>query len=118
MKKIFIPLFIIGVTLLSVFGATKVSAAEYKSTLNLPANTAYIGSYRWYDTKNFIIDMTIDGHNDCTANREKLLWVTLHYGPTTQMSGKMLATNLYTCVRANMGKFKNGSICIRFFFNV
>ena len=117
MKKLLMPLFILGITVLSLFGITKVSAAEYKSTLNMPANSNHIGSYRWYDTKNFIIDISMDAHTDCTSNREKLLWVTLHYSPTTQVSGKMMSTELYQCVRANMGKFKNGQYAYGFSTN-
>lgn len=114
MKRKFLPLFVLGLAALSLVGAPDVSAASYTSTLNLPADTSHVGSYRWYDSKNFLVDINIDNLTGCTGSREKKLWITLHYSSTNQVSGKMANTALYSCVTANMGNFKNGNYAYGF----
>ena len=111
MKKTVFPLFIIMVGVLTFITMPKVFAAPpYLSTLNIPANSHVLGQYRWYDTKEFRIEISLDAYRDFTADREKLMWITLHYTPTTQVAGQMMNTNgLGTCNTAFMGTYKNGN---------
>lgn len=114
MKKWSILAFIIAAV--CIFQPTTTFAKQqYPSKLNIDPNEAFIGTYRWYDTGAFKIEIAMEQLKQCTGSREKKLWVTLHYSPTRQMSGKMMDTSvLYSCQLANMGSFSNGQYAYGF----
>ncbi len=93
---------------------TTFAKQSHSSKLNIDPNEAFIGTYRWFDTGSFKIEIPIDQLKQCTGTREKKLWVTLHYSSTRQMAGQMLNTVLYSCSLANMGSFSNGQYAYGF----
>ena len=109
MKKIFLPMFVILMTVISIFPTTKVSAREYRSTLYLNENSVMLGDNRFYDSGTFYVSVEIDRHLGSNPNAKKKLWNVLVYYPSSrQVAGVMTGSELNTCTYASFGSFTSG----------
>lgn len=110
MKKIFLPLFLMLVAVMTIFPTMQASAAtEYRSTLYLPEDSAMLGTDRWYDTGTFSVSVSIDKHLGSNPNAQNKLWNVLFYYPSNrQVAGVMTGSTLYSCTYGSFGRWNNG----------
>lgn len=119
--KMFIFLMLLGI--ISTSAITNVSAAGWKSTLNLPYGTIHTGSSRWYGTGTHRINISVDGFNTSSGS--------VREGGTTKMqlalgdvtTGQILKfdTAIYTydsCEERNMGSYSKGYRYYSFFSSI
>lgn len=110
MKKIFIPIMILFISMVALLPGMNVSAkSAYESTLYIPEDSAMLGKDRWYDTGTFTVEVAIDKHLGSNPNALEKLWNVLFYYPSNrQVAGVMTGSKLYTCTYGSFGKWNNG----------
>lgn len=120
-RKVFIFLMLLGIV--SSITMTKVKAAGWKSTLNLPYGTIYDGASRWYGTGTHKISISVDGFNksDGIVRKSGTTKMELALGDIT--TGRILkydtATYTYAaCMDRIMGSYSEGYRYYTFFSDI
>lgn len=120
-RKVLFCLMLLGIV--SVFSMTKVDAAGWKSTLNLPYGTIYSGSSRWYGSGTHRIMISVDGFNTASGTVRKSgntkMMLALGDVATGQILKYDTATYTYgTCQNRIMGSYSGGYRYYTFFSDI
>lgn len=113
MKKFRFLTLAIAIVLISVFSITKVNAAGWKTTLNLPYNWAVSGTSRWYGTGMHRINISVDGFNTSAGTLRTYGSTTMQVGLWDVSTGQFLNFNVssYTygsCQDRFLGTYNSG----------
>lgn len=112
-KKFGLLAFLMIVGIFSIFTITKVNAAGWSSTLNLPYGVFYTGAMRQYGSGSHRISIQVDGFNTSSGSVRKsgstTMEVELHDIATGYLFGHNIGTYTYaTCHDVWMGTFDSG----------
>lgn len=119
--KMFVFLMLLGIV--SSIAITNVSAAGWKSTLNLPYATIHTGSSRWYGTGTHRINISVDGFNTANGTVRKSGTTKMELALGDVATGQILkfdtATYTYaTCMDRIMGSYSGGYRYYTFFSDI
>lgn len=123
MKKRKVMIFLMLLGILSVFSITKVEAAGWKSSLDLPYGTIYTGRSREHGTGSHRIMISVDGFNTANGTVRKSGETTMMLALGDVTTGRILkydtSTYVYnTCANREMGSYSAGYRYYSFFSDI
>jgi hypothetical protein len=123
MKKIKNLVFLMLLAVVSIFGISKVSAAGWKTYLNLPYGVVHSGSIRSFGTGTHRIMISVDGFNTSAGTLRTSGSTTMAIALMDPLTGHELNYDVSnytygTCLNNIMGSFSSGPKYYSFFSRI